>query len=96
VSGIGLIDPAKNADSYVPLGYSPELMVDAPAWVITTSGWISGLATPDSFEDATCIVVDGAWGTANWYVTGSTLHEGVVITPRPEIAPTLRLPPLAP
>lgn len=96
VTGMALVSPARNAPNYVPLGYSPLLQSDAAAWIITTSGWTTAPLAPGSIENGTCIVVDGDWGNANWYVTGNSEVGGVITTPQPQAAPVLRLPPLAP
>jgi hypothetical protein len=95
VSGIGLIPRARDYAQFVALsGRSPELETDSPAWVIAVSGWVNAVMS-QSFQNATCIVLDGKWDTANWY-GGDTLQGSVLVTAPPAEAPVLPLPSLAP
>lgn len=91
VSGMGKVTPASAAVKYVALEGAPEIATAAPAWVITTSGWIT-LPLGRPMKDPTCVYVNGE---AYWYVTGDSIAiDGAVVTPMPVQTPELRLPPL--
>jgi hypothetical protein len=93
VTGLGKVAPASEAVKYVGLDGAPEIATTDPAWVITTSGWIT-LPLGRPMKDPTCVFVNDA---AYWYVTGDTRSDdGVIVTPMPVAPRELRLPPLAP
>ena len=97
VTGMGLVTPGRDANKYAPLGSAPEIQTDSPIWVITTnSDWISFPTVNGELRNATCVVPAGDWGRATWFATGDVRIDNAVVTPKPELPPTLRLPALAP
>lgn len=93
VTGMGKVTPASDAVMYAGLDGAPAIRTSSPAWVITTSGWIT-LPLGAPMKDPTCVYVDGL---AHWYVTGDTRSDdGIIVTPMPIAPRPYRLPPLAP
>lgn len=94
VSGMGKVIPARDAVKYVALNGAPEIATDAPAWIITTNGWISLPLVDPMLKDPTCVFVNNR---DYWYVTGDARSsDGKIQTPMPLPAPPYRLPALIP
>jgi hypothetical protein len=97
VTGMALVTPGRDANKYAPIGNSPDIKTDLPAWVITTNGWLTlGPFAAGPAENPTCVVVVGDWSNPQWYITGDQKIGEVIVTPLPQPSPVMELPALAP
>lgn len=97
VSGMALITPGRDANKYAPLGNSPDIKTDKPAWVITTTGWLTlGVFSAGPAENPTCVVVAEDWDNVQWYLTGNQMIDDNLVTPGPQPSALFSLPSLTP
>ena len=97
VTGMGLIEAAKDLEHYVPLtGREPQLNESGPAWIVTVRYDLPQPGSTELWTDPTCVVTDQE---AGWFATGPVTDTatGKVTQPEAPIHPPDRVvPPLAP
>jgi hypothetical protein len=100
VASMGLVSPGRDAAKYALLDGAPEIDTTTPLWLIVTdTTWILLPMGTDELREATCVVPDGQWGSALWFVTGDRRHrDGSIESPRPHPDSQViwKLPPLGP
>jgi len=96
VAGMGKAPSGYAARDYAPLtGREPELMTEAPVWMIQFTGEMPNPFAGEVWIDPLCVVINGE---AGFYGIGDTiLPDGSVSTPLPVAElPSYSLPSLAP